>query len=861
MSPSPSPTHRAPHRARDRATRWWLALCALVALLAGCADDPTRVYVTVEADAALAVDGLVVIAGPDDHRPMPYTARVALQVPDAWADAPHTVTFEGTHGGDVVARGSVTFTPRAHAAIEVTVHLAPLGQCDATCEPGATRCTGGAEAVETCVVGTDGCPAWGAADVCAGATPFCADGACVATCQDDCTTGATECDGTGGVRTCGNYDGDACLEWSTTTACGADQACTAGACVATVPLTVTKEGSGSGTVTSPAGIDCGATCTARFLPGTMVSLTATPATGATFTGWSGGCTGTGTCTVTLTAATAVTATFTGACINECTASATTCTSPSTQAACGNFDADACTEWGPATTCGVNQVCAGAACVATAIVAVTKAGSGAGTVVSTPPGITCGTDCSEAFVVGTGVQLMATPATGSTFTGWSGGCTGTGACVITAATATSVTATFTGPCTDECTTGAASCPTTSTERTCGNFDADACLEWSPPVACAAGEVCAGTACVATAPLTVATTGTGTGTVTSNLPGIDCGADCTEAYPVGTMVTLTARPDATATFTGWAGAGAGTGTCTVTLAAATSVTATFAPACGTTTCGTETLAMPTKARGLVADATHLYWINGSNIERRAKAGGPVGFVAASFDLAWSLAIDDAYVYWTTAYDVWRLPKIGGAIERLAHSDSFNRVQGFAIDDTDVYWWTITSPAIRRVAKTGGAIATFQDFGSSAVTFWVALDSTYVYWFEGGLARRKPKAGGPVESLGSVGGYSWTVDATHIYWSGGGTLYRMLKGGGAIEVIAGGQASAGSITLDATHVYWTNSAANGQVMRRLKAGGAVETVSSGQPTPEAVVVDATHIYWATSTSDTSAAIVRLARCACNL
>src|SRR6266516_563785 len=74
-------------------------------------------------------------------------------------------------------------------------------------------------------------------------------------------------------------------------------------------LTVTKLGSGSGTVTSsPSGIDCGATCTAAFSKGTMVTLTATPAADSAFTGWSD-CSGTGTCTVTMDQDRAVTATF------------------------------------------------------------------------------------------------------------------------------------------------------------------------------------------------------------------------------------------------------------------------------------------------------------------------------------------------------------------------------------------------------------------------------------------------------------------------------------------------------------------------------------------------------------------------
>jgi sugar lactone lactonase YvrE len=76
-------------------------------------------------------------------------------------------------------------------------------------------------------------------------------------------------------------------------------------------LSVSEMGTGTGTVTSaPVGISCPTTCTANFASAQVVTLTAFPADGSTFTGWTGGgCSGTGTCVVTVTAATAVTATF------------------------------------------------------------------------------------------------------------------------------------------------------------------------------------------------------------------------------------------------------------------------------------------------------------------------------------------------------------------------------------------------------------------------------------------------------------------------------------------------------------------------------------------------------------------------
>ena len=78
-----------------------------------------------------------------------------------------------------------------------------------------------------------------------------------------------------------------------------------------VVLTVAKNGTGTGTVTSsPAGITCGTDCTEPYNVGQSVALTAVAGANSAFAGWSGGgCTGTGTCTVTMTAATTVTATF------------------------------------------------------------------------------------------------------------------------------------------------------------------------------------------------------------------------------------------------------------------------------------------------------------------------------------------------------------------------------------------------------------------------------------------------------------------------------------------------------------------------------------------------------------------------
>src|SRR5690606_185853 len=133
-------------------------------------------------------------------------------------------------------------------------------------------------------------------------------------------------------------------------------------------------------------------------------------------------------------------------------------------------------------------------------AVAPAGTGSGTVTSVPAGINCGATCSASFDHGTSVTLSATPATGSSFIGWSGACSGS-VCTVSMTAARNVTATF----------------ARNRYR-----------------------------------LTVTNAGTGSGTVTSAPAGIDCGATCAADYDHASVVVLSAAPGADASFAGWSGA---------------------------------------------------------------------------------------------------------------------------------------------------------------------------------------------------------------------------------------------------------------------------------------------------------------------
>ena len=241
-------------------------------------------------------------------------------------------------------------------------------------------------------------------------------------------------------------------------------------------LTVAKSGTGTGTVTStPSGISCGATCSASFANGTVVSLTAAPDSGSTFAGWSGACSGTGACSVTMDAAKSVSANFTAnpgpftltvaktgtgtgtvasspagiSCGTTCSASFASGTVVSLTAAPDSGSTFA--GWGGACSgtgaCSVTMDAAKSVSVTFTAnpgpftLTVAKSGTGTGTVTSSPAGISCGTTCSASFANGAVVNLAGTPDTGSTFAGWGGSCSGTGACSVTMDAAKSVGATF------------------------------------------------------------------------------------------------------------------------------------------------------------------------------------------------------------------------------------------------------------------------------------------------------------------------------------------------------------------------------------------------------------------------------------
>jgi hypothetical protein len=174
--------------------------------------------------------------------------------------------------------------------------------------------------------------------------------------------------------------------------------------------------------------------------------------------------------------------------------------------------------------------------------------GNGTVQSGDKVISCSKgSCSAPYVAGTAVMLTAKAGSGSTFTGWTGACAGTGTCTTTIQGAVLTTATFTA--------------NTTTGGGGGGGGA-------------VGGTGGGGGGTTTASFTLSVGISNKGTVTSNIGGISCPGTCSAKVPQGSVVVLTATPPAGLTFLGWTGACSGTeATCSVTIAADTKVQANF------------------------------------------------------------------------------------------------------------------------------------------------------------------------------------------------------------------------------------------------------------------------------------------------
>jgi uncharacterized repeat protein (TIGR01451 family) len=286
------------------------------------------------------------------------------------------------------------------------------------------------------------------------------------------------------------------------------------------PLTVSVTGSGSVGANTGAVSACtssGGVCSDSYGNGTVVTLTATPAVHANFTGWTGACSGIATCQVTMSQARNVTATFT-IFQPDLTIS---------KSHSGNF---------------------------------TQAGTGTYTVTVT----NTGTDSSYGTVTVADTTPAGLTVTGISGTGWT--------CDVPTATCTRSDALAPGASYPVITVtvavdGNAAASLTNSATVAGGGDVNG-----------ANNTAADSTTIVPQQFALGVSVTGSGSVGANTGAISSctssGGVCADSYDNGTVVTLTATAAAHTNFTGWGGACSGAATtCQVTMSQARTVTAGF------------------------------------------------------------------------------------------------------------------------------------------------------------------------------------------------------------------------------------------------------------------------------------------------
>jgi len=381
-------------------------------------------------------------------------------------------------------------------------HSCSEGACQAECDDdcpadGELHCHGEAARRRCGQYDSDPCLDWSSLVPC-GEDSVCRDGECVASCEDDCEAGAVRCDDETHLARCGNWDQDGCLEWGEPEACAAFHRCDDDAAACVLACDHDCQAGAARCESEEERQSCGQhdedPCLDWGLPEPC------PA-GQRCTAETGRCSP-------------------PSCSSECAQGERRC-APDNDGVqlCGDFDDDPCHEWGEAVSCGPGTRCEDGACVLSCrddcdreqrVCADAESVRVCGQHDEDPcldwgPPEECGEHfaceqgqcrpdcqdtCDEEDQLGCSGDSSAVQRCGE-FDGdpcleWGepqdcpeGHTCSNGACAP--------------DCGDECAAGDRRCSGNGV-ASCGQYDADACLDWSQAVACQPWELCVEGTCL-------------------------------------------------------------------------------------------------------------------------------------------------------------------------------------------------------------------------------------------------------------------------------------------------------------------------------------------------------------------------------
>jgi hypothetical protein len=245
-----------------------------------------------------------------------------------------------------------------------------------------------------------------------------------------------------------------------------------------------------------------------------------------------------------------------------------------------------------------------------------------------------------------------------------------------------------------------------------------------------------------------------------------------------------------------------------------------------------------------------------------GAPPTTLFATAPSCEALALDNDFLLfgsdgtqydWTDGF-IARMPKSGGPPDIFAKGQPYAQV--VIVKGANYYWTsagTLANKFLDGAVRTSVgtmSITPISDPETAPVSIYA--DDTHVYWtdqgtqannLKDGALRRKPIAGGPIETLAAnLHSPSMVIGIGNlIYFGARGELDCVDPAEpGVVHTVVNQVKNISRLAVDGPYIYWTEANSPGRVARMAIAGGPVIAIADGLNNPYGLTTDATHIYF---------------------